>query len=300
MPNPWVAVDVGLPDSTKVRRFADRLFPPGESADASADNPQTQPQTVPRWVARAAAEGLLVNLWGCVLQHQHDGILTSRDDDELELWARWQGTPGVFARAYRHLFVSHGRINDWDEHQGKWIARREQDRRRSAARRQALASGGPSADASADATSGQSADATADRPHLQHSTAPHSTEAAASNGKGAGRMPLLNVGYLTQCVEAANAAMEANPRIQTFRPLLALSQTVTWADDGIPTDLAVSVITERTSAYKPKGTNRQVSSLAYFDSAVREKWLDLQGGTGAAPDAPPATMRSTLLAKRGF
>lgn len=109
----WIRVNARLADDAEVRAFARRLLP-----DA------------PAWLAVEAGVGLLVTLWGRVIDEQEDGNISQRDDDVLEEWAKWRGEAGRFATMFREAFAPDGRIKLWQEYQGSLIARREKDRER--------------------------------------------------------------------------------------------------------------------------------------------------------------------------
>jgi hypothetical protein len=114
----WIRVNARLADDPDVRAFARVLFP-----------------TTPLWIAVAAACGLLVTLWGRVVDEQEDGNVADRDDDVLEEWAKWRGKAGAFATAFRSAFThDDGLIRGWREYQGPLVARREKDRARKSAR----------------------------------------------------------------------------------------------------------------------------------------------------------------------
>jgi hypothetical protein len=298
--NTWIRIDTGLADHMKVRRLAGRIF---SSANDSSDSPHDAAQNIPNWVRLLAAEGLLVNLWSKVADHQEDGDLSEREDDELELWARWRGEPARFATAFRELFTNDASISSWDEYQGKLIERRRKDREK----KKLVRSFDRSAGQSARQSEGQSAGQSAAVPALQYSTEQYG-KAAAAGAEGAANVipinPVVDLGYLNRCVDTLNAAMDANPNVHNPRPVLALNQmdAVRWDRDGIPLDLALAVILERGASYKASGRNKQVSSLAYFDGAVRDRWAALQGSRMASGSdvVAPSTMREAILAKRGF
>ncbi len=109
----WIRVNARLADDADVRAFARALFP-----DLKA------------WIAVSAACGLLVTLWGRVIDEQEDGDLSGRDNDVLEEWAKWRGEAGAFALAFRDTFTADGMIAKWHEYQGPLIARRKLDRER--------------------------------------------------------------------------------------------------------------------------------------------------------------------------
>lgn len=109
----WIRVNARLADDVDVRAFAKAILPRA---------------SVRAGVAQAC--GYLVILWGHVIDEQEDGDVSSRDDDTLEEWARWDGKRGVFAKAFRAAFTIDGKIQQWDEYQGTLIIRRERDRDR--------------------------------------------------------------------------------------------------------------------------------------------------------------------------
>ena len=110
----WIRVNAALLDDPEIREFGKVLYP-----------------RLPAFTARAAAAGHLVALWGQLANHQPDGIVTRRDDEQLEEWAQWKGTAGNFAESFRARFVDdNGKVLEWDEYQGAALARREADRQR--------------------------------------------------------------------------------------------------------------------------------------------------------------------------
>lgn len=78
------------------------------------------------------AFGKVVRLWGRVIDQQEDGDLSTTPDEAIEDWANWRGKPGLFAKAFRDICTSHGKIKGWDEFQGALISRRRADRVRKA------------------------------------------------------------------------------------------------------------------------------------------------------------------------
>jgi hypothetical protein len=88
----------------------------------------------------------------------------------------------------------------------------------------------------------------------------------------------VGMAYVTRCVVALNAAMQANPLVApNFRELAAscLSGQVEWEQDGIDIEVVEEVIAERGASFRPAPLRRQVHSLKYFDAAVRERWAQL-------------------------
>lgn len=109
----WIRVNARLVDDAEVQAFAAAIL-----------------AKQPLWLAVRATCGLLVALWGRVVDEQEDGNLTGRQDGILEEWAGWRGKAGLFAREFRARFVVDGHIREWTDYQGKLIERREKDRRR--------------------------------------------------------------------------------------------------------------------------------------------------------------------------
>lgn len=107
----WIRVNARLADDADVRAFAFVLFP-----------------KAPAWLAVRTTCGLLVSLWGRVIDEQEDGDVSGRDDHALEEWAGWGGKRGHFAREFRARFTTDGHIREWDDYQGTLINRRERDR----------------------------------------------------------------------------------------------------------------------------------------------------------------------------
>lgn len=109
----WIRVNARLADDAEVRAFAFVLF-----------------QKAPAWLAVRTTCGLLVSLWGRVIDEQEDGDVSGRDDHALEEWAGWGGKRGLFAKEFRARFTTDGMISQWDDYQGTLISRRERDRNR--------------------------------------------------------------------------------------------------------------------------------------------------------------------------
>ena len=109
----WIRVNARLADDPEVIAFAVAILP-----------------KLPVWVSVRTACGLLVTLWGHVVDEQEDGDLSGRDDVIVEAWAGWGGKRNLFAREFRQRFTENGQIRQWEEYQGKLIERRERDRTR--------------------------------------------------------------------------------------------------------------------------------------------------------------------------
>lgn len=82
-------------------------------------------------VSRVVALGHSTALAGAIAEHTDDGDLEDLEDDEIEQWARWDGTPGELAAAVRaHLQAEDGTFRDWTVTMGLLVEKREKDRRR--------------------------------------------------------------------------------------------------------------------------------------------------------------------------
>lgn len=107
---PWIRVHASLIDKPVVARMSDAL---GLSA--------------------MAAIGHLITFWGNVSSHATDGRVGELSDALLERWARWTKRPGAFAQWLRAQHTdADGRVNEWDEYQGKLESRRAKQRARMA------------------------------------------------------------------------------------------------------------------------------------------------------------------------
>lgn len=93
--------------------------------------------------------------------------------------------------------------------------------------------------------------------------------------------PPVSVPYLVRCVVALNAGLAANRNLGgQYREVSAAEQagTVDWEAFGVPVDLACQVVQKVATNYRPKGHNRQPSSLRYFDAAVKEAFTGEKKG----------------------
>lgn len=80
-------------------------------------------------VSVLVAVGLLTLLWGQAAQHATDGNLAAESDDQIELWARWHGKKGLFAKFIReHHLDPDGRPREWEEWAGKLAVQRRKER----------------------------------------------------------------------------------------------------------------------------------------------------------------------------
>lgn len=235
----------------------------------------------------------------CKLGHYcPDAKLADVHATTLEEYARWQGEPGAFDRAIRENFVTDGVLDGWEERQGKLMLRQERDRTRKKAARAAAKSARPQ-----------------DRPQdAVRTVGSPSGGAATVNGYGYGNgnntaaasAPKPDMDYTVRCTVALNTALRSHPKIgRAFTEIASTTQAgkVSWAEDGIPVEVAEQIIRDRVASFKPTGTGRQIHSLSYFDSAVRERWATLKSdGVTSASVVPGATdvADAAWLKKRGF
>ena len=131
---PWIRVNAALADDEQVRAFAKALLPD---------------RRVPEAVA--ATCGLLTTLWGQIAEHKPSGLVSGCDDDQIESWAKWWGTPGAFAALWRSAFTSRGAVQDWEEYNGAALRRRSDDAERKRLSRGGKASAQTSMDLGEDA-----------------------------------------------------------------------------------------------------------------------------------------------------
>lgn len=113
MSAPWIRVNSRLLDDLQVRRLAIVLGIPGGVR-----------------CSVAATAGLLVALWGQLVEGAPSGDVSAVDDDQIETWARWWGKAGVFAAAWRTEFVQDGQVQDWEAYNGAALRRRADDAER--------------------------------------------------------------------------------------------------------------------------------------------------------------------------
>lgn len=80
----------------------------------------------------------LLRLWCFAAQNRPEGYLTAMDEDDIEMAAKWPGTPGLFVSTIagdscKWLDFADGiyKLHDWEEHQGYVVhakSRREKAR----------------------------------------------------------------------------------------------------------------------------------------------------------------------------
>lgn len=78
-----------------------------------------------------------------------------------------------------------------------------------------------------------------------------------------------------EIIRLANRGMAENPAIGDACNPIPLghgsrSAVIDWLNDGIPPAIVGSVVFERAKEYKPVGPRKQISTMRYFDAAIRE------------------------------
>lgn len=115
----------------------------------------------------------------------------------------------------------------------------------------------------------------------------------------AGVTPAALPDYATACCVAVNQGLECL-LAGAYRPLVDAVEApiaASWANDGIPLDLATRILAERTAAFRSTRFNRQPNTLRYFDGAVREAWAKAQSRTSPAVLLTPAERMLAAAAK---
>ncbi|MCE5264316.1 MAG: hypothetical protein LLG97_12380, partial [Deltaproteobacteria bacterium] len=103
-----VLVDPNLWDSKKLFRFGKRIG-----------------------LSHIHAAGHLIKLWCWAVEHQIDGDLSGMSAEEIATFSGWSGNPDDFLTALTEEgWVVKGMINDWNDHQGKYIQKVLRDRAR--------------------------------------------------------------------------------------------------------------------------------------------------------------------------
>jgi hypothetical protein len=80
--------------------------------------------------------------------------------------------------------------------------------------------------------------------------------------------------YIRACIVAANRAGNANQNIPHYQTIPAghgasYQAAHDWWKDEVPLEVALEVIADVGGAYVPRRDDKQISSLSYFDTAVR-------------------------------
>jgi hypothetical protein len=78
-------------------------------------------------------------------------------------------------------------------------------------------------------------------------------------------------------IRAANRGMIENPALGEASNPIAVGHgsrqmVLDWLADGIRADVIIGVVKDRAKGYKPEGRRKQITSMAYFDGAVRDEW----------------------------
>jgi len=209
------------------------------------------------------AVGHLVTFWGAVAEHARGGHVGDVPDALLERWAGWTGKRGAFARWLRADHVDpQGRVNQWDEYQGKLEHRRELERQRIANKREMLRNTSPTvAQPLQDvATRARERDGTERNEEL--TTLPAATREDVGQSLTAAQ----------RLVIAANQAIErrwgeqVRPLLPGHGPTVQLVADLTQA--GVPIEFACASITRQVEG-KGDGPPR---SMGYFRPGLLEDW----------------------------
>lgn len=282
MRDPWIRVHAHLADRPVVSRMAETLR-----------------------VDPYKAMGHLVAFWGGVSAHAANGRVADVPDALLERWAGWTGKRGAFASWVRAAHMdAEGRVNEWDDYQGRLESKREKDRHRVREHRRKV--GDSTRDVTPDVrVTDDRQNASGNAPVATHARERYGTERygtekinipAAATAREGVRETLTAPQRLAI---AANRAVEARWGEQT-RPLLpGHGPTVQLAEElvtaGVPLEIAEASIARQVLAK----SDDPPRSLAYFRAGILGDWSAHQTRTLAAgldPAAtPPGRIRSADL-----
>lgn len=230
--------------------------------------------------------------------HRPDGHADQISDRTLEQWAMWTGPAGAWATAFRARCVDgDGVVRGWWR-QEKLIARQRE--KASRVGKQARDTQGfpdepefPAQKSAGNSPAKKSAgnetirNDTNKEEQLARQTENQPPQPSAEVVVTDPPHPPVSVPYLVRCVVALNAGLAANRNLGgQYREVSAAEQagTVDWEAFGVPVDLACQVVQRVATHYRPKGHNRQPSSLRYFDAAVKEAFT---GDTRLRQDSGP-------------
>ena len=235
-------------------------------------------------VRPAEAAGLYVLTLAGFAEHEPSGRPALVTNTDLEGWARWHGRRGKYAELFRERLVEQrpdeldepGTIKGWWR-QKKLLERQERDRQRpgegtrKARDRPVGANGVPS---------GGNDDDDADDDGNGYEEQSSSAVAREAVATGTGGISIGRTDYTRRCTVACNRGLRENPKVNGFRELVSSNQvteTEPWAEAGIPAEFAEQIVYERALSYVPRGSNRQPTTLHYFDKPLREAWEREQG-----------------------
>jgi hypothetical protein len=255
-------------------------------------------------LSTAAAVGHLIALYARLFENRSDGDIGALPAAVIEEWAGWTGEPGAFDAAFRSGFVTDGVIDGWHEQNGiildrmrRESARKAQDRARQSAgrpasrpsdvRRTSLA--GPSLTVTDTVTTSQPPPTT--RAHAREAVGGGDASGPTNGGRP---LPDGPMGLIVAC----NLGLRDNPAVGRGEELTRPIPNTHAGSLQVAIDLLAAVdaafarrtIYELARSYQPKHARDRISSLAYFDAAVRRLWAEheaAQGLTGVA--APTAT-----------
>lgn len=113
----WIRIAESLPSDPKTHLLAERLG-----------------------VRLAEAGGLIVFVLLNLPAHAPDGSFKGVPNSMLEEWARWRGTPGLFAEHFRAVFLNRRQVwAAWEKHNGAPLREAEAARQRAKRNRDAKA-----------------------------------------------------------------------------------------------------------------------------------------------------------------
>lgn len=271
----WVAIDVAVGDNPKVWRFAAELYQlPPKYAD----------------LGLPAAVGHVSMLLGAVKLNAPDGDISAVPDDLLELWAKWRGKRGAFAPLYRRRFAPDGKIKDWEEWNGRLLAKQEAERQRWHRRRGGGDSGGDSIGNSGGDSAGDSAESP---PH----TLPYPTNSSSHAISGAGSMDSNGVhgDPVLSLIVALNQGMRDNPDIGGGADLAdpvphghgPSRRAAADILEQVDPEFARGAVYEIAKNYRPKRRGDRISTLGYCTQAVLGRWEKREAGEAAAATSRP-------------
>jgi hypothetical protein len=92
---------------------------------------------------------------------------------------------------------------------------------------------------------------------------------------------------ISEVIRTANKGMIDNPLLANAKPIEVTGPSrqivADWLLAGIAAETLRLVVYDRARAYQPSGRHRQISSLRYFDSAVKDEWEAVQSKAAPTP-----------------
>lgn len=105
---------------------------------------------------------------------------------------------------------------------------------------------------------------------------------------------------ISEIIRCANRGMIDGGKLPNARPILTSGKcrqiVADWLDAGIAADVCKTVVYERAKTFEPDDRNKQISTLRYFDGAVKDGWERVQSGLTAIPQSPASgSERATVF-----